>query len=144
MTKDWNKVAKYKIFGWIYGVSIVLGYMSDTMINRLINLLNVVHLTDRTIDINVWRLLTDDVLNPIKEAILTYIVIDTILEKSKVDKRDNDDKGKETMNGEKRKESECVENHIIINDKKITFENITTNIKIQTNDICISIKKNRL
>lgn len=135
MTKDWNKVKKYKIFGFIYVLSIILGYMSENMTNDIIDFLNFIHITESPIDINVWELLVNGVLNPVKEAILTYIIFDTIL------KNEETDKGERAMTKDSKKENKDVENHIIVEDKKIVLENITSDIELETNDLCISIKK---
>lgn len=135
MTKDWGRITKYKIFGVIYFVSIILGYMSENMTDNLIGLLNNIHMIDNLIDINVWALLVEGVLNPVKEAILTYIIFDTIMENEKAEK------GEKAMIKENKKENESVENHIIIEDKKIVLENITLDIELETDDLHISIRK---
>lgn len=135
MTKDWNKVKKYKIFGFIYVLSIILGYMSENMTNDVIDFLNFIHITESLIDINVWELLVNGVINPVKEAILTYIIFDTII------KNEETDKGEQLMTKDSKKENKGVENHIIVEDKKIVLENITSDIELETNELCISIKK---
>lgn len=141
MTKSWDKDIKYRIFGFVYLASVLLGYMSEKMTEGLIGFLNFIHFTAEDIDGNTFALFFQGVLQPVKEAILTYIIFDTVIEKTKqgVEKH----KGEQLMDKIKGDIEDYKEkqNHIVLDDNKIILENITANIELETKDISVSIKK---
>lgn len=90
MYKSENKFFKYIIFGLFYSISIILSFSSQSINVYIISILN--KLTDGNLDLQSYGLLINDFLIPIKEAILTYIIFDTIIENkknNKIDKKQN-------------------------------------------------------
>lgn len=79
LCKSSEKFSKYIIFGAFYIICVLLSFSSDTINMMLINILN--FLSDSDIDNESFNILVQSFLNPIKEAILTYIIFDTVIEK---------------------------------------------------------------
>lgn len=77
VSKNANKVAKYIIFGLIYFVCVIFSFASLQIHYVIMYLLNIISSND--LDFIAYEMLMNDVLIPIKEAILTYIIFDTIM-----------------------------------------------------------------
>ncbi len=77
-----NKVINYTIFGVFYFFCIALSFFSTSLTNEFIKILNII--PDSNMDIESYGLLTKDFIVPIKEAILTYIIFDTVFDNSKI------------------------------------------------------------
>lgn len=86
VSKKTNKVAKYVTFGVIYLICVILSFASLPIHYTIVNILNLVN----ELDFLSYEVLINDILIPIREAILTYIIFDTIMgnENRKHDKID--------------------------------------------------------
>lgn len=82
--KESSQKNKYIFFGTVYFISVLISYIPDeTMVLILNNIPN-----DEKLTMESYNLLIEAIIEPIKEAILTYIIFDTV-RKSKDDKKDN-------------------------------------------------------
>lgn len=72
MFKNANKVTKYVVFGLFYLICNILSFSSQPVIADFLNI------TKSEMDLSSYSILFNDILIPIKEAILTYIIFDTI------------------------------------------------------------------
>lgn len=70
MYNDTDKFIKYLFFGVIYIISVLLSFSSISINNFIAQILKT--------DIQVYGMLVNDFVMPIKEAILTYIIFDTV------------------------------------------------------------------
>lgn len=77
VSKNANKVAKYITFGVIYFICVIFSFASLQVHYMIMYLLNIVSSSE--LDFATYEMLMNDVLIPIKEAILTYIIFDTIM-----------------------------------------------------------------
>lgn len=77
VSKNANKVAKYITFGVIYFICVIFDFASMQVHYGIMYLLNIISSSD--LDFVAYEMLMNDVLIPIKEAILTYIIFDTIM-----------------------------------------------------------------
>ena len=76
--KSRNKKIKYWIFGLLYAGCVILSFVSTETINMiLISSLNSV--TKANMDSESYALFREGCLEPIKEAVLTYIIFDTVI-----------------------------------------------------------------
>lgn len=104
LCKSADKVFKYIVFGIIYFICILLSFASQSINENIIVFLN--YLPDSNLDLNSFEMLINDFLIPVKEAILTYIIFDTIIEnqnnKAKTIAQSEDNKDKKEA-----KESTC-------------------------------------
>lgn len=89
LNKNGNKIAKYITFGVIYFICVILSFASLQVHYVIMNLLNIIFSSD--LDFVAYEMLLNDVLTPIKEAILTYIIFDTIMGNEKGEKGKNED-----------------------------------------------------
>lgn len=137
MIKNVDKNIKYKVFGIWYGVFIALSFMPETIIQDIIRIMNM--LFQEKFDKAVYDLLFVGFIEPVKEAILTFIIFDTIIENVSNNSENRNNVRITTM--EELQQNKQRENHILIEDNKIVIENITADIELETNDICISIRK---
>lgn len=78
MYKSEDRFFRYIIFGLFYFVCVILSFASQTINENIIKLLN--HIPEGGLDMESYGLLINDLIMPIKEAILTYIIFDTIIE----------------------------------------------------------------
>ena len=88
--KNSDKYLKYLIFGSFYLLCIILSFCTDTLHGYIMETLN--RLPDGNLDTMSYNILIDDCLVPIKEAILTYIIFDTVFgikKKNKVEDEGN-------------------------------------------------------
>lgn len=95
--KSADKFFKYIVFGIIYFISIILSFSSQSINENIIVFLN--YLTESHLDLSSFEILINDLLIPVKEAILTYIIFDTIIE-------NQNNKAKTVAQGEDKKEVE--------------------------------------
>ncbi len=72
------KTKKYRIFGTFYLVCVIFSLLTENMDSFLIEIYNFV--CEGQLDKESYSLLIDGCLNPIKEAILTYIIFDTAID----------------------------------------------------------------
>lgn len=77
-TKSSDRFLKYIIFGIIYLVCAIFSFSSHAIDERVINILN--WMLRDNIDLETYDILFNAFLTPIKEAILTYIIFDTVYE----------------------------------------------------------------
>lgn len=84
MYKSANRFLKYIIFAIFYGICIILSFSSQSINEYIIYILNL--LNDGGLDLESYKLLINDFMIPIKEAILTYIIFDTVIEYKKKSK----------------------------------------------------------
>ncbi len=77
MYKSENKFFRYIIFGLFYFICVILSFSSQSINEIIIKLLN--HIPGGSLDEESYGLLINDFIVPIKEAILTYIIFDTII-----------------------------------------------------------------
>lgn len=77
--RDNDKYLTYIVFGLIYVISIVTSYSPDFLTQWIINSLNKVPGGGGAITPYSYSILLECFLNPVKEAILTYIILDTVL-----------------------------------------------------------------
>lgn len=75
-----DKKSKYILFGCFYGICIILSFFSDWIDNMIIEMMNMI--PDGNMSIETYNTLEYACLNPIKEAILTYIIFDTVIDKN--------------------------------------------------------------
>ena len=136
-----HKYNNYIFFGLFYLICVVLGYFSKNMEDGFIKVLNMVPQSD--LDTESYKLLTDCILNPIKEAILTYIIFDTVSENKDRILRCEGKKDK-LMEGEEGQLKKETENHISVEDERIVLKNITSNIELETSKMNICIKQKSL
>ncbi len=137
MIKKVDKNIKYKVFGIWYGVFIALSFMPETLIQDIIRIMNM--LFQEKFDKAVYDLLFVGFIEPIKEAILTYIIFDTIIENVSNNSENIKNVRVTTMKEVQQKKER--ENYILIENDKIVIENITADIELEINDLCISIHK---
>lgn len=79
INKREGKFLKYIVFGTIYAVGVVVSFSSESLKQNILNILN--YFSHYKLDMASYELLINDFLSPIKEAILTYIIFDTIISK---------------------------------------------------------------
>lgn len=75
--KNSDKYLKYLIFGCFYLLCVMLSFFTETFHSYILEMLN--SLPDSNLDIVSYNILINDILVPIKEAILTYIIFDTVI-----------------------------------------------------------------
>ncbi len=78
MYKSEDKFFKYIIFGLFYFFCVILSFASQSINEYIIKILN--YIPEGGLDLESYGLLINDLIMPIKEAILTYIIFDTIIE----------------------------------------------------------------
>lgn len=74
-----DKSKKYIVFGVFYILCVILNFCSESMVNMIVFFLN--RISKENICLESYEMLYFNVLTPIKEAILTYIIIDVVFEK---------------------------------------------------------------
>ncbi len=72
-----DKKVKYIIFGIVYLFCVLLSFASQSINCIIVKFLNL--FSDSDLDLEVLELFVNNVLFPIREAILTYIIFDTII-----------------------------------------------------------------
>lgn len=75
-----NKLKKYVVFGVFYFFCIILSFSTNIIHKYIIDMINLIpngNMTKETYDV-----LISDCLVPIKEAILTHIIFDTVIKKN--------------------------------------------------------------
>lgn len=78
--KDESQFRNYIIFGIIYTVCVVVSYIPSGDKNMVVSILNkLTHSQD--LNVESYNILIDDILMPIKESFLTYIIFDTVMHK---------------------------------------------------------------
>lgn len=89
--KNDDKSRKYTIFGIFYILCITFTFLSESMLNNVVSFLNKIFVDH--VDVEILRMLYSTVLNPIKEAILTYIIFDVIFDEKREKESKNKKKG---------------------------------------------------
>lgn len=80
MYKDESQFRNYIIFGIIYMVCAVFSYIPSCDKSMVVSILNkLTHSQD--LNVESYNILIDDILMPIKESFLTYIIFDTVMHK---------------------------------------------------------------
>ena len=74
-----DKSKKYIVFGVFYILCVALNFCSESMVNMIVFFLN--RVSTQNICLESYEMLYFNVLTPIKEAILTYIIFDVVFEK---------------------------------------------------------------
>ena len=74
-----DKSKKYIVFGVFYILCVALNFCSESMVNMIVFFLN--RISTQNVDLESYEMLYFNVLTPIKEAILTYIIFDVVFEK---------------------------------------------------------------
>lgn len=74
-----DKSKKYIVFGVFYTLCITLNYCSESMVDMIVFFLN--RISTQNICLESYEMLYCNVLTPIKEAILTYIIFEVVFEK---------------------------------------------------------------
>lgn len=106
MYKYESQFLKYIIFGIIYMVCVVFSYIPSCDKSMVVSILN--KLAHSQLNVESYNMLIDDILMPIRESILTYIIFDTVMHK------DN----KETAN------KECeIEDKLLLENEMNNYEN---------------------
>lgn len=78
--KDESQFRNYIIFGIIYTVCVVVSYIPSGDKSMVVSILNkLTHSQD--LNVESYNILIDDILMPIKESFLTYIIFDTVMHK---------------------------------------------------------------
>ena len=77
--RDSDKSKKYIVFGVFYILCVALNFCSESMVNMIVSFLN--RVSTQNICLESYEMLYFNVLTPIKEAILTYIIFDVVFEK---------------------------------------------------------------
>lgn len=98
MHKSENKFYKYIIFGFFYFICTILSFASQSISDEIIKILN--SITSSELNMETYGLFINDFMEPIKEAILTYIIFDTIIQeqrKTTDEKKDKDTKEKKVL-----------------------------------------------
>ena len=72
-----DKKVKYIIFGIVYLFCVLLSFASQSINCIIVKFLNL--FSDSDLDLEALELFVNNVLFPIREAILTYIIFDTII-----------------------------------------------------------------
>mgnify|MGYP001050604602 CR=1 FL=1 len=94
-----DKKVKYIIFGIVYLFCVLLSFASQSINCIIVKFLNL--FSDSDLDLEALELFVNNVLFPIREAILTYIIFDTIIGrkgKEKDNMRNIDNDNDENMN----------------------------------------------
>lgn len=112
--KNANKNTKYVMFGIIYLICVLLSFASQSINHTIMNFLNII---SGDLDVESYEMIINDILIPIREAILTYIIFDTII--------GNENKKKEIN---QLQSNENIKNNS--NTKKTEKDNNTVNYKI--------------
>lgn len=86
-----NKCINYIVFGLFYCMFVVSSFFSVDITDEYIKLLNII--SENSMDMESYKILVEDYFVPIREAILAYIIFDTVIEyrikkKKDVDKQD--------------------------------------------------------
>ena len=76
-----DKSKKYIVFGVFYILCVALNFCSESMVNMIVFFLN--RVSTQNICLESYEMLYFNVLTPIKEAILTYIIFDVVFEKKR-------------------------------------------------------------
>lgn len=79
-----NKSKNYRIFGLFYCMCVASSFFSVSLTDQFISLLN--KIPGGGMNMESYKILTEDLIIPIKEAILTYIIFDTAIESKKYNK----------------------------------------------------------
>lgn len=79
-----NKSINYIIFGLFYSMCVISSFFSVDITDKYINILNMI--PENSMNMESYKLLSEDYYIPIKEAILTYIIFDTVIEYKKKSK----------------------------------------------------------
>lgn len=87
-----SKKRKYIIFGGIYCVCVLISYIPNDIMVFILNKLS----DNENFTLCSYELLIEAILNPIKEAILTYIMFDTVRELKKTEKHNKIEEDKES------------------------------------------------
>lgn len=72
-----DKFGRYIIFGAFYCLCVIISYVSEQFTELILVILNGV--ANSKLDINQYDILVNDILSPIKEAILAFIIFETVL-----------------------------------------------------------------
>lgn len=95
--KSENKFFNYIVFGVIYLIFIIFRFLNGLFYEGIVDFINIFPFTDLTEE--QIGILIDKFLDPIKEAILTYIIFDTAISEKKNEKEKKNDDEKEIENG---------------------------------------------
>lgn len=76
VNKNANKNTKYVIFGIIYLICVLLSFASQSINYAIMNFLNII---SGDLDVESYGMIINGILIPVREAILTYIIFDTII-----------------------------------------------------------------
>lgn len=93
-----NKCINYIVFGFFYCMFVVPSFFSVDITDEYIKLLNII--SENSMNRESYKILVEDYFVPIREAILTYIIFDTVIEckkKSKIEKKKDADR-QDTVN----------------------------------------------
>lgn len=130
-----DKKVKYIIFGIVYLVCVLLSFASQSINCIIVKFLNL--FSDSDLDLEALELFVNNVLFPIREAILTYIIFDTIIG-SKGKKKDNlrniDIENDENMNYDEKQYGK------ILNEKTFEIE-LTDNSSTKNVNYIIHIER---
>ena len=83
-----DKRKRYIVFGLFYTFCVILHFCSETMVDMMVSFINMFSKNDASLE--TYKMLYSYVLEPIKEAILTYIILDVVF-----DEKDNRKKEEE-------------------------------------------------
>lgn len=135
-----DKYERYRLFGLFYLVCIILSFLSDDINKVIVDLLNMTMKEEEVLDICLFKKLIDSFLTPIKEAILTYIIFDTV---TKDKKEENDNQIKQNIDDDLDVERQDA-NKILLLDKTDanSFKvNVLDNDSGQVRDYQIQVNK---
>lgn len=85
--KNRDKFSRYIIFGAFYSLCVLISYASEQITVLILDMLN--GITNGDLDASQYEILVNDILEPIKEAVLTFIIFETVMKE-----RDNNKKTK--------------------------------------------------
>lgn len=110
---------KYILFGTIYFVFILISYIPDDTMVLILN-----KIPDE-LTLCSYRLLIDAIIDPIKEAILTYIIFDTVMETKKHNEIEEDKESTENKTEETNTQSQyngSAKFEVEVKDNKTGYE----------------------
>ena len=131
MYQKGNKHSKYILFGTIYFFCIILSYIPLYDKEIAVSIINILP-NNPQLELSILDFMFETIIQPIKEAILTYIIFDTVLPQNKIECKKEQDTYKQNFKStEILKEDKKNEFKVSVNDNR-TGINFNYIIKIRS------------